>query len=81
MKLKILASAIILPIIAVTLVQVNMTQSHLEEDTFTPCGHDEAVHYAELSTELIQIEVEKHSELGDYPFALGQELIKRWSQG
>lgn len=36
--------------------------------------------YQSMSTEELQKEVEKHSENGSLSFALGQELIKRWTK-
>ena len=37
--------------------------------------------YQNMSTAQLQEEVEKHSMNGNLSFALGQELIKRWTQG
>ncbi len=37
--------------------------------------------YQNMSTSQLQEEVEKHSINGNLSFALGQELIKRWTQG
>lgn len=37
--------------------------------------------YQNMSTAQIQEEVEKHSNNGNLSFVLGQELIKRWTQG
>ena len=37
--------------------------------------------YQNMSTAQIQEEVEKHSNNGTLSFVLGQELIKRWTQG
>jgi hypothetical protein len=34
-----------------------------------------------MSTAQLQEEVEKHTINGNLSFALGQELIKRWTQG
>lgn len=36
--------------------------------------------YQSMSTAQLQKEVEKHSENGNLSFALGQELIKRWTK-
>jgi len=36
--------------------------------------------YQSMSTEQLQKEVEKHSQNGSLSFALGQELIKRWTK-
>lgn len=36
--------------------------------------------YQSMSTERLQKEVEKHSQNGNLSFAMGQELIKRWSK-
>ena len=36
--------------------------------------------YESMSTAQLQKEVEKHSENGNLSFALGQELIKRWTK-
>jgi len=75
MKLKTVAS-----IIAFSLISTTMSQANLSEvDTFTPCGLDETQSYYAMSTEDIQMEVEKHSAEGDLPFELGLELIKRWT--
>jgi len=35
--------------------------------------------YQSMSTEQLQKEVEKHSQKGSLSFALGKELMKRWS--
>ena len=80
MKLKTVASIITLSIITTTMTQASTQKNFIEEDTFTPCGLDETVHYDEMSTEMIQFEVEKHSQNGDLPFHLGKELIKRWTK-
>jgi hypothetical protein len=37
--------------------------------------------YQNMSTAQLQEEVEKHTINGNLSFALGQELIKRWTQG
>ena len=37
--------------------------------------------YQNMSTDQLQEEVEKHSINGNLSFALGQELIKRWTKG
>ena len=37
--------------------------------------------YQNMSTAQLQEEVEKNSINGNLSFALGQELIKRWTQG
>lgn len=37
--------------------------------------------YQNMSTSQLQKEVEKHSNNGTLSFVLGQELIKRWTQG
>ena len=36
--------------------------------------------YQSMTTAQLQKEVEKHSENGNLSFALGQELIKRWTK-
>ena len=36
--------------------------------------------YQSMTMEELQKEVEKHSENGNLSFALGQELIKRWTK-
>ncbi len=36
--------------------------------------------YQSMTTAELQKEVEKHSENGNLSFALGQELIKRWTK-
>ena len=74
MKLKTVAT-----VITLTIISTMITQASITEDTFTPCGLDETVHYDDMSTEMIEHEVEKHSQKGDLPFELGKELIKRWS--
>ena len=80
MKLKTLASIITLSIITMTSTQASAQKNFIVEDTFTPSSLDATLHYDAMSTEMIQLEVEKHSEIGNLPFALGQELIKRWSK-
>ena len=80
MKLKTVATIITLSIITITMTQASTQKNTIAEDTFTPCGLDETVSYDEMSTEMIQIEVEKHSQVGDIPFDLGKELIKRWTE-
>jgi len=34
--------------------------------------------YTHLSTQELQVKVEKLSKLGELPFAMGLELMKRW---
>jgi len=41
----------------------------------------EANCYEELSTEVLQLEVEKRSIDGTLPYEMGLELIKRWTRG
>ena len=76
MKLKTVASIITFSIIATT-----MTPASIIAYTFTPCCIDETIGYDEMTTEVLQLEVERHSKMGDLPFDLGKELIKRWSKG
>ena len=80
MKLKTVATIITLSIITTTITQASTQNNIIAEDTFTPCGLDETVHYDEMTTAMIQLEVEKHSQKGDLPFDLGKELIKRWTK-
>lgn len=80
MKLKTVASIITLSIITMTTSQGNIQKHSLVKNTFTSSSKNATLHYEKMSTEMIQIEVEKHSEQGNLPFALCKELIKRWSE-
>jgi hypothetical protein len=74
MKLKTVAKLITIPLFTMTMAYADNT------DTFNPCGLEETVSYAHMSTKEIEFEVEKHSIKGDLPFELGLELLKRWSK-
>ena len=80
MKLITVASIITLSLITITMTQASVQKNSIGVNTFTPTKINATLHYDKMSTEMIQLEVEKHSEIGNLPFALGQELIKRWSQ-
>jgi len=80
MKLKTVASMITLSIMTITMSQASTQKNIITGETFTTCGIDETIHYDKMSTEMIQLEVEKHSQTGDLPFHLGIELIKRWTK-
>ena len=73
MKLKTVAKMITIPLIATTMTYASNVNA------FTPCGLDEDLNYHSMTTKEIQVEVEKHSNIGDLPFELGLELIKRWT--
>jgi|GEM_PF-3523273 len=72
MNLKTVASIITLSVITTMTYASNV-------ETFTPSASDESLNYHSMTTEEIQIEVEKYSISGDLPFELGLELIKRWT--
>ena len=80
MKLKTVASIITLSMITVTTSQSIVQKHCLGNDAFTSSSKNASLLYEKMSTEMIQLEVEKHSEQGNVPFALGKELIKRWSE-
>lgn len=41
----------------------------------------EHTNYQSMTTAQLEKEVEMHSKMGTLSFALGQELIKRWTNG
>ena len=73
MKLKTVVKMITIPLIATTMTYASNV------DAFSPCGSDKNLNYHSMTTEEIQLKVEKHSNSGDLPFQLGLELIKRWT--
>ena len=80
MKLKTVASIITLSIIATTITQAS-TQKNITEVEHTANSHETVTTvYQSMTTEELQIEVEKHSNKDCLPFTLGKELIKRWTK-
>lgn len=61
---------------------ITMTHAETEKRNLDKNIHTENIHtiYQSMSTEELQKEVEKYSEKGCLSFALGQELIKRWTE-
>ena len=80
MKLKTVASMITLSIMTITMSQASTQKNIITNETITPCAIDKTIYYDKMSTKMIQLEVEKHSQTGDIPFHLGIELIKRWTK-
>ena len=73
MKFSTLASLITFSIIATT-----MSQASIQNTTsaVTSSAHTT---YGNMSTTQLQVAVEKHSMTGNLSFALGKELMERWS--
>lgn len=61
---------------------ITMTYAETEKRNVDEHKHSENIHtiYQSMTTEELQKEVEKYSEKGCLSFALGQELIKRWTK-
>lgn len=55
------------------------TQSNIDKETALNATVIQTT-YQSMTTAQIQKEVEKHSENGNLSFALGQELIRRWTK-
>ena len=70
MKLKTVASIITLSIIVVAMTQASIAY----------CDAPGTNTYHSMTTAELQIEVEKHSNKNCLPFALGRELISRWTK-
>lgn len=75
MKIQTLASIITLSIITTSMVQAS-TSNHIQEVSSTVSVKTT---YENMTTTQLQVAVEKHSVKGNLSFALGQELMKRWS--
>ena len=75
MKIQTLAKVIAFSIITTSMVQAS-TNNHIIE-----VNNNASVKtmYENMTTAQIQEAVEKHSMTGNLSFALGQELMKRWS--
>ena len=81
MKLKTVASIITFSIIATTMIHASTTKNITESETITNNATTVKTSYTSMSTEELQIEVEKHSHKDCLPFELGKEMIKRWTKG
>jgi len=81
MKLKTLASIITLSIIATSMTQASTQNSIVDVEPIANNSSDVKTNYQFMSTEELQVEVEKHSNKDCLPFSLGKELIKRWTNG
>lgn len=79
MKLKTVASIITLSIIATISTQAS-TEGTITEVESIPNSMTVTTIYQSMSTEQLQIEVEKHSNNENLSFVLGKELIKRWTK-
>ncbi|MBT8343280.1 MAG: hypothetical protein HKP62_07525 [Sulfurovum sp.] len=82
--MKIKTSRILGKIIVLSLVTVTMTYgsnkenlSDLNDKSYTTLENS----YQSMSTAQLQKEVEKRSINGDLTFAMGLELMKRWTNG
>lgn len=71
MKIKSLVNILTFTLIMSTAHARSVSQDHQSVTTI----------YQNMSTVQLQKEVEKHSNNGTLSFVLGQELIKRWTQG
>ncbi|MEA2048635.1 MAG: hypothetical protein U9O64_09350 [Campylobacterota bacterium] len=80
MKLKTVATIIIYSIISTSMTQAN-SQNILSTIKASDNGSKATqALYESMSTTQLQIEVEKHSNNKSLSFALGKELIKRWTK-
>lgn len=77
MKTKSIAKVIALSLMTVTLASAN------KPTNFTPTEHKDLktleTIYTTMSTAQLQREVERRSSNGEVTFAMGLELMKRWS--
>ncbi len=80
MKFKTVASIITLSIIATTITQASIQDKFIEVGSTCCCDETAATIYQSMTTAQLQIEVEKHSHNENLSFALGKELIKRWTK-
>jgi len=80
MKLKTLATMITLSIITTTMTQASIQDNITEVGSTSYCNDAVTTSYQSMSTEQLQIEVEKHSNNKNLSFTLGKELIKRWTK-
>ena len=76
MKIQTLASIVAFSIITTSMVQASTHTNGTEVNALVSV---ETI-YEDMSTSQLQIAVENHSMNGSLPFALGQELMKRWVQ-
>ncbi len=79
MKLKTLTSIITLSIIATTMTQASTQNNIIDVDPIANSNSTPTIMYKSMTTEELQMEVEKYSNKDCLPFALGKELIKRWT--
>jgi len=76
--LKSLGKTLLFSVIVTTITNAEIQNNGKKENTL-----DSTVIYTtyqSMTTSQLQKEVEKHSENGNLSFALGQELIKRWTE-
>ena len=77
MKLQILFKFILSGIFCLTLqVQANETEENIENASTVNTSY---ASYVRMSTEELQIAMEKLSLNGEYPLEMGVELMKRWT--
>lgn len=81
MKLKTIASIIALSIITTSMTQASTQNSIVDVEPIANSTADVKTSYHYMSTEELQVEVEKYSNKDCLPFSLGKELIKRWTNG
>jgi len=79
MKLKTVAHMIVVPIIVTTMTMASTANDMIDAESITKSNINVKNDFQSMTTEQIQIEVEKHSNNGKLSFALGLELIKRWT--
>ncbi len=60
--------------------QANTKEQTKKDNTVSNTSSVVLTTYQSMSTEELQKEVEKYSQKGNLSFALGQELIKRWTK-
>ncbi len=81
MKTK--TSRTLIKIIAVSLMTVTLASAN-KPTNFTPSVNQDLSSletiYTTMSTAQLQKEVERHSKNGEVTFAMGMELMKRWSK-
>lgn len=79
MKIKTFANMIAFTLITST-THANIHENTTEVRSLSHNNVSVTTIYQNMSTAQIQEEVEKHSNNGTLSFALGQELIKRWTK-
>ena len=79
MKLKTVANIVVIPIIVTAMTQASTQNNMIDTESIHKNNIYVKNNFQSMTTEEIQIEVEKHSNNGKLSFDLGLELIKRWT--